>query len=180
LAYVHEGESFCCEFCKLIGGQVADIKTVGGWDNSITYYKSDCDMYSRLALVGSKVIECSAGHVFDVGTTLDDPARWLLGARLEEDGSKQSLAGKHYQDLRKKLEAMHKVKLEGKSQRDNSWRVANHGGYGDPFHTPIEVFDYIYNQLNDYGHHMYEMKWDDTQCGVDTRKGLKDMWKRIL
>ena len=45
---------------------------VGGWDTMIGYYGTDCDMHGRFAMNGLKTPDADAGHVFDVGTSLDD------------------------------------------------------------------------------------------------------------
>ncbi len=45
---------------------------VGGWDSMISYYGTDCDMHSRLAMNGLTTPIADAGQVFDVGKSLPD------------------------------------------------------------------------------------------------------------
>lgn len=45
---------------------------VGGWDSMISYYGTDCDMHSRLAMNGLQTPIADAGQVFDVGKSLPD------------------------------------------------------------------------------------------------------------
>jgi hypothetical protein len=45
---------------------------VGGWDSMISYYGTDCDMHSRLAMNGFTTPIADAGQVFDVGDSLRD------------------------------------------------------------------------------------------------------------
>lgn len=45
---------------------------VGGWDSMISYYGTDCDMHSRLAMNNLKTPTADAGQVFDVGDSLPD------------------------------------------------------------------------------------------------------------
>lgn len=45
---------------------------VGGWDNMIGYYGTDCDMHGRFALNGLETPIADAGQVYDVSRSLDD------------------------------------------------------------------------------------------------------------
>ena len=45
---------------------------VGAWDSMISYYGTDCDMHSRLAMNGLKTENADAGKIYDVGKSLPD------------------------------------------------------------------------------------------------------------
>ena len=45
---------------------------VGGWDSMISYYGTDCDMHSRIAMNDLTTPIADAGQIFDVGRSLDD------------------------------------------------------------------------------------------------------------
>jgi hypothetical protein len=50
------------------------FESVGGWDTSIPYYQTDCDMHDRLKMYGYEYNEADvdAGMVIDVADSLDD------------------------------------------------------------------------------------------------------------
>lgn len=52
----------------------AAFEAVGGWDTSIPYYMSDCDMDERLKMAGFELGngDVQTGRVFDVADSLDD------------------------------------------------------------------------------------------------------------
>jgi hypothetical protein len=52
--------------------QTKAYEEVGGWDTSIPFYMTDCDMHERLFMRGFKITDAEAGYVFDAGTGLDD------------------------------------------------------------------------------------------------------------
>lgn len=45
---------------------------IGGWDSMISYYGTDCDMHSRIAMNGFTTPIADAGQIFDVGRSLED------------------------------------------------------------------------------------------------------------
>ena len=51
---------------------VDSYKKIGGWDSMISYYGTDCDMHSRIAMNGFTTPIADAGQIFDVGRSLDD------------------------------------------------------------------------------------------------------------
>ncbi|KAL3422995.1 hypothetical protein PVAG01_04742 [Phlyctema vagabunda] len=52
--------------------QTKAFEEVGGWDTSIPFYMTDCDMHERLFMRGFRITDAKAGHIFDVGTSFDD------------------------------------------------------------------------------------------------------------
>ncbi|CAL3965473.1 unnamed protein product [Diplocarpon coronariae] len=52
----------------------AAFETVGGWDSSIPYYLTDCDMHERLKMHGFEMGkgDSQAGRIFDVADSMDD------------------------------------------------------------------------------------------------------------
>src|SRR3569833_830578 len=50
------------------------LESIGGWDNLLPYYMSDCDMNARLVLDGWKMRHRRVGIINDVSTTLVDLA----------------------------------------------------------------------------------------------------------
>ncbi|OWO92786.1 hypothetical protein B2J93_1109 [Marssonina coronariae] len=51
---------------------VAAFVDVGGWDTSIPFYMTDCDMHARLEMAEYSIEEVPAGMIFDVASSLDD------------------------------------------------------------------------------------------------------------
>lgn len=47
---------------------------VGGWDTTIPFYMTDCDMHERLFMREYKIEEVPVGKIWDVSTSLDDLA----------------------------------------------------------------------------------------------------------
>lgn len=47
-------------------------QSVGGWDTSIPFYGTDCDMHERLAMEGYAMKDWAAGAIWDVASSLDD------------------------------------------------------------------------------------------------------------
>ncbi len=45
---------------------------VGGWDNQIPYYMTDCDMHERLDMAGWDRREMRIGQISDIGSSVDD------------------------------------------------------------------------------------------------------------
>ncbi|PBP24817.1 hypothetical protein BUE80_DR004340 [Diplocarpon rosae] len=52
----------------------AAFEAVGGWDSSIPYYMTDCDMHERLKMYGFEMGngDCQAGRILDVADSMDD------------------------------------------------------------------------------------------------------------
>ncbi|KAK0382945.1 hypothetical protein NLU13_8861 [Sarocladium strictum] len=48
------------------------FEDVGGWDNFIPYYMTECDMHSRLLMGNWTIKDAHAGIINDVGSILDD------------------------------------------------------------------------------------------------------------
>ena len=75
---------------------------IGGWDSMISYYGTDCDMHSRIAMNGFTTPIADAGQIFDVGRSLDDleilfrrkkktkVVRREAGASTEQEGVEHS------------------------------------------------------------------------------------------
>ena len=62
---------------------------VGGWDTTIPFYMTDCDMHERLWMEGLRIEDAAAGKVWDVADTLDD-----LGELYKRGGAASESAGK--------------------------------------------------------------------------------------
>ena len=138
--------------------RVKDVKSVGGWDNAISYYRTDCDMYSRLNLVGSKLLTCHAGRIYDVAEAVDITSFYNPTPK--------------FRDQLAKLE-----EAKGIGEARNSWQKKQNGGQGDPFYIDPKVFQFVWDEQNAHGRRMYEQKWDDGECGVNARgKTLDDQW----
>jgi hypothetical protein len=52
--------------------QTKAYEEVGGWDTSIPFYMTDCDVHERLFMRGFKITDADAGYVVDTGSGLDD------------------------------------------------------------------------------------------------------------
>ena len=64
---------------------------VGGWDTMISYYGTDCDMHSRLAMNGLTTPIADAGQIFDVDKSLKD-LEVLFRRRTKAGSKKRELA----------------------------------------------------------------------------------------
>ncbi|KAK2744307.1 hypothetical protein FQN55_006821 [Onygenales sp. PD_40] len=153
---------------------VEAMKRAGGWDVSIPFYKTDCDMYSRLLLHKGNIRSCPPARFFDLADSIKNPEVAFdnaIKSSRSDDKSK-------YHEVLAELERLAKEKGENKKGR-NTWQYGHKGGKGEPFYTPAAASERYFWKMNDYGLEMYAAKWDDPDCGVDQRKTLDDIWKKI-
>ena len=61
---------FAYDWFALVNAE--SFQKLGGWDSMVSYYGTDCDMHSRIAMNGYSTPIADAGEVFDVGKSLDD------------------------------------------------------------------------------------------------------------
>lgn len=80
---------------------------VGGWDTMISYYGTDCDMHSRLAMNELTTPIADAGQIFDVGRSLDDLE--ILFRRKKKVGAKEKRGTDEIQDPKYKENAVSKA-----------------------------------------------------------------------
>jgi hypothetical protein len=146
---------------------VQSLKNVGGWDTSIPFYKTDCDLYGLYAMIEPKqnILDCNAGMVFDVASYFDDPEKTFY---LKERGT-VPINGGRYRDLRNGLEDLAAFKRD---KGRNTWQGRQTGGQNDPFWRKSTAFQYAWEETNQLGLRMYERKWNSSDCGADKR-GLK-------
>ncbi|KAL8816719.1 MAG: hypothetical protein Q9191_008280, partial [Dirinaria sp. TL-2023a] len=119
---------------------------VGGWDTFVSYYGTDCDMHSRIAMQGLKTPIADAGKVFDVGKSLDD-LEILYRRRPKEKASRDIESGvnntetssayggsaeedtrgsENWKKLQETLQAMADEKVADSFR--NSWQKRQKGG----------------------------------------------------
>lgn len=166
---------------------------VGGWDTTIPFYMTDCDMHERLFMRQYKIEEVAVGKIWDVSTSLDDLAilyrRGMKSskARREEAGAtieaKAASAAERnsplYQDLLRTLDEMQNYKNSNSDGR-NTWQARQRGGQGEPFYRDPEGFEQAIQMTMELGRKVFEQKWGRVRCDLrDAGMVEGDAWKVV-
>ncbi|KAL9639223.1 MAG: hypothetical protein Q9164_001045 [Protoblastenia rupestris] len=61
---------FAYDWFALVNAEA--FQKIGGWDSMVSYYGTDCDMHSRIAMNDMTTPIADAADVFDVGSSLED------------------------------------------------------------------------------------------------------------
>ena len=78
---------FAYDWLTLVNVEV--FSAVGGWDSMVSYYGTDCDMYSRLAMNEYVSPIADAGMIYDVTTSLEDLE--VLFRRVPKEKEKKNI-----------------------------------------------------------------------------------------
>lgn len=167
---------------------------MGGWDSMISYYSTDCDMYSRMRMLHLKMENYDAGRIYDMGQSLDDLAVLYRKKTSEsgEPGSKVSSGSwwhsapppmedarnsSEWHELQAKLKDMQEYKVHGDEPR-NSWQTKQTGGQGEPFYRSTDGFEEALEITIKAGERVYQAKWGQNTCDL-MKANLKvdDAWK---
>lgn len=176
---------------------------VGGWDSMISYYGTDCDMHSRIAMNGLTTPIADAGQIFDVGRSLDD-LEVLFRRRKTGVKAKREVGGA--QDTKHKegstgagstvsnsayLKETEEDELGGESWKKlqvdleamaeekrtdpyrNSWQLKQKGGQGEPYYYNAEGWEKALQMTIDTGTKIYNEKWGHRGCDIRD-VGLKE------
>ena len=168
---------------------------VGGWDTTIGYYMSDCDMHSRISMRGYKIEDAAVGLIYDVGNTFDDLMilyrRQPVSENLQTTTTTTNndtptsitispssyISSPSYISLRDACNSLQIRKNTDPGGR-NTWQAAQQGGVNEPFHIDPEGFDRALWQRVEFGKTMYAEKWGHRGCDI-REVGLKegDAWR---
>lgn len=165
----------------------AAYAAVGGFDNFIPYYTTDCDFHFRLTQAGYTIRDEHVGPVFDVGDTLPDltlffrhntteahatcqqgdieAAAAASTVDLQRDATAYGRGDCRFHALRRMLEKIHQEKQRHKGGR-NFWQTAQSGGQGDPFWQHPEGFDKALSMDIEHGKKVFEKKWGHGGCDL--------------
>ena len=195
-AYEQDGETwatrwFNYDYLTLVRTQAyVDVR---GWDTSIPFYSSDCDMHERLWMHGFTIRDVYIGHIGDVSDTIPDlgvlferssPRISPTDESLESDSNSQrdrdqsasvGLRSEEYYALLTTLEDLEEAK-RNKPERI-SWQTMQSGGQGEPFHVDDWVTQIALDRFHIFGESMFEEKWGSKECNLRER-GLRaeDAW----
>ena len=162
---------------------------VGGWDTMISYYGTDCDMHSRLAMAGMHNVVADAGLVHDVTNSLDDleilyrTKAKSLALRDEANSTttasekgEDERGGEGWRKLKEKLKQMNEDKKHDEYR--NSWQKRQRGGIGEPFYYDADGFEKALQMQIHVGTEIYDEKWGHQGCDIRD-VGLKagDQWR---
>lgn len=167
---------------------------IGGWDTMISYYGTDCDMHSRIAMAGMKTVVADAGWVFDVTNSLDDlevlyrTKAKRLAARAASnstgttptvsglDDNEDERGGEGFKSLKAKLDQMFEDKKNDEYR--NSWQKRQRGGKGEPFYYDADGFEKALQMQIHVGTEINDEKWGHRGCDLQ-KAGLQlgDQWR---
>jgi len=146
---------------------VAAFVSVGGWDTSIPFYHSDCDVYERLKMNGYHNPSADIGNIFDVGDAMEDLTL------LYEAGAPGSVL---YDELQRNLTKSMDEK-NGMVER-NTWQMRQQGGVGEPFYRN-QYGEKVVRQLMIFtGRKIFNKKWGTYECElINAGVHREDAWK---
>lgn len=147
---------------------VSAFETVGGWDTSIPYYPSDCDMYSRLDLAGFVSPSPSVGQIFDVSESIEDLEEFYL---VGQPGSQS------YENLFQKISRLSGLKNQNDETR-NTWQGKQRGGHDEPFYYQEGGREISRQKLISLGRWMFKAKWGSDKCRPGSRRS-EDAWVSV-
>ena len=171
---------------------------VGGWDSFVSYYGTDCDMHSRIGMAGMTMPVADAGHVYDVGKSLEDLEvlyRRKPKTNISEDTQESSVdkketsakvdtmeteederGGEGWKKLQETLQQMTDEKVADPYR--NSWQLRQKGGKGEPFYYDPDGFEKALQMQIHVGTQINEEKWGHRGCDIRD-VGLKagDQWR---
>ena len=166
---------------------------VGGWDTTIPFYMTDCDMHERLFMREYKIEDAVAGKIWDVSTSLDDLAtlyrRGMKSSKAKRDDARRPVEAKAasaaernsplYQDLLRTLDDMQHYKNSNSDGR-NTWQARQRGGQGEPFYRDPEGFEQAIQMTMELGRRVFEQKWGRARCDLrDAGMVEEDAWKVV-
>lgn len=165
---------------------VKSFMKIGGWDTSIGFYKTDCDMHSRFTMAGIKMPVADAGRISDVGSSIDlnlffrrkiDPANPPKTVEELNKLPQDDRGGPGFEALTEIVDQAVQSKLSGEEIR-NSWHTKQTGGQGEPFYRDPQGFDLALQKLIACGEDTYNEKWGHRDCEL-IKSGLKleDAWQ---
>lgn len=167
---------------------------VGGWDTTIPFYMTDCDMHERLFMREYKIEEVAVGKIWDVSTSLDDLAtlywRGSKSSKAKREEANATVEAKAvssaernsplYQDLLRTLDEMQNYKGSNSDGR-NTWQARQRGGQGEPFYRDPEGFEQAVQMTMELGRKVYEQKWGRDRCDLrDAGMVEEDAWKVVV
>jgi len=177
----------------------AAFESIGGWDSSIPYYHTDCDMHDRLKMYGFEYNDpedVEVGFVKDVAHTLDDllvlyRKKGAAEASFTVDNSKaktqqwSSQTGKVWEPDVPGSPAYHQLlnvteeMVEAKNAAGrNIWQGLQKGGHGEPYYRDANGFDRAIQMMTDVGKAIYAEKWGYRECGLlQVGRKAGDEWK---
>lgn len=166
---------------------------VGGWDTTIPFYMTDCDMHERLFMRDYKIEEVPVGKIWDVSTSLDDlvtlyrrGSKSSKAKREEANATVETVAvsaaernSPMYQDLLRTLDEMQNYKNSNNDGR-NTWQARQRGGQGEPFYRDPEGFEQAIQMTMELGRKVFEQKWGRARCDL-RHAGMveEDAWKVV-
>ncbi len=162
------------------------FEKVGGWDELIPYYGTDCDMHSRLAFAGYMQTDGHVGLVYDIGDSIQDLVRlYRRRPQSPEDLEPPTHASLEPEDMRGSQEwanlrdQLNSMSINKNSRDDrNSWQGKQTGGQGEPFYRDPIGFQKAITMWQDFGQKVMHEKWGHRGCDLGA-VGLKgdDAWK---
>lgn len=146
---------------------VAAFDSIGGWDTSIPYYSSDCDVYGRLNMAGyNRNPSPDIGQIFDVATAMEDVTVLFL-------------AGSPYTPLYDSLYYNMSRNMEQKNKAErNTWQAVQQGGQGEPYYYKMSGWEIVRTNMIEVGRKIFRLKWGTSQCRLyDEGVRESDLWK---
>ncbi|TKX18164.1 hypothetical protein C1H76_9637 [Elsinoe australis] len=149
---------------------------VGGWDSSIGYYGTDCDMYERLTMADMKQNDRPNGLIYDVGSSVDDLSVLYRRSPGNPD-AEDDRAGPGYIHLRDTCDGMQVFKNSHEGGR-NFWQATQSGGQGEPYYKDVDGFEFSVFLTIKHGENVMAEKWGHRGCAL-RGAGLKaeDAWR---
>jgi len=152
-------------------------ESIGGWDTSIPYYFSDCDMHDRLKMYGFEYNgrDVEIGDFFDVSGSLDDllvlyrkkdnekeePKMALNRRKTDRTWVSDELGSASYKQLFKVADTMARLKNGGER---NTWQARQTGEKGEPYYRDPEGFEKAIQMITQAGRDIYAEKWGHRTC----------------
>jgi len=132
------------------------LDALGGWDTSIPYYPSDCDLNIRMDQAGYRNPSPYIGQFYDVHKSTPD----LEAFYHAQPGSAI------WHDLRNQFSIF--MYQKNKHER-NTWQWY-WGGEDEPYSYNSKAAQWVRSTMIDEGRKVFKRKWGTTQCRPDTRE----------
>jgi hypothetical protein len=146
---------------------VSAFEGVVGWDTSMPFYPSGCDMYERLNMVNYNNPSPNIGQIFDVAVSMQNLSDLY---RVGRPGSPT------YERLVEYLSSIMDAKIKQGGER-NTWQGWQHGGKGEPFYYNPKGMAQSRHELIALGRKIYSLKCGASECRLYNHgRRARDAW----